>query len=69
MVAVVPKPEKCTREVKLRLGDALLADLKSLAAQLGHDSVSPLIRQVLRQYVYGHATPNRDLLSASVRDE
>jgi len=63
------KPEKCTAEVKLRLGEALLADLKSLAAQQGYDSLSPLIRQVLRQHLYGHATPNRDLLSASVRDE
>lgn len=63
------KPEKCTAEMKLRLGDALLADLKSFAAQQGYDSLSPLIRQVLRQFMYGHVTPNRDLLSAGVRDE
>lgn len=63
------KPEKCTSEVKLRLGDGLLADLKTFAAQQGYDSLSPLIRQILRQHMYGHATPNRDLLSAGVRDE
>lgn len=63
------KPEKCTAEVKLRLGDTLLADIKTLAAQQGFDSLSPLIRQILRHYLYGHATPNRDLLSAGVRDE
>jgi metal-responsive CopG/Arc/MetJ family transcriptional regulator len=63
------KTEKCTNEVKLRLGDTLLADLKTLAAQQGYDELSPLIRQILRQHMYGHATPNRDLLSAGVRDE
>lgn len=69
MAAQHLKPEKCTAEVKLRLGDTLLSDLKTLAAQQGHDSLSPLIRQILRCYVYGHATPNRDLLSGGVRDE
>jgi len=69
MTAQKMKPEKCTAEVKLRLGEALLADLKSLAAQQGFDSLSPLIRQVLRHHLYGHATPNRDLLSGGVRDE
>lgn len=69
MVAQRLKPEKSTREVKIRLGDTLLADLKTLAAQQGYDELSPLIRQILRQHMYGHATPNRDLLSAGVRDE
>lgn len=69
MVAQRPKPEKCTHEVKVRLGDTLLADLKSLAAQQGFEEISPLIRQILRYHMYGHATPNRDLLSAAVRDE
>ena len=63
------KAEKCTREVKLRLGETLLNDLRSLAAQQGYDELSPLIRQILRHHMYGHATPNRDLLSAAVRDE
>jgi metal-responsive CopG/Arc/MetJ family transcriptional regulator len=63
------KPEKCSIEVKMRLGETLLADLKTLAAQQGFDSLSPLIRQILRHHLYGHATPNRDLLSAGVRDE
>lgn len=63
------KSEKCTAEVKLRLGETLLADLKTLAAQHGYDSLSPLIRQILRYHLYGHATPNRDLLSSGVRDE
>lgn len=63
------KAEKCTEELKLRLGTELLVDLRSLAAQQGYDSLSPYIRLVLRRHVYGHATPNRDLLSAGVRDE
>ena len=69
MVAQHLKPEKCAHEVKLRLGPTLLADLKTLAAQHGYDELSPLIRQILRCHMYGHATPNRDLLSAAVRDE
>lgn len=63
------KTEKCTQLVPVRLGDGLLADLKSYAAQMGYDSLSPVIRQILRQHMYGHATPNRDLLSAGVSDE
>jgi len=69
MTAQHLKPEKCSHEVKLRLGATLLADLKTLAAQQGYDELSPLIRQILRCHMYGHATPNRDLLSAAVRDE
>ena len=69
MVAQRIKPEKANREVKLRLGETLLTDLRSLAAQKGYDELSPLIRQILREHMYGHATPNRDLLSAAVRDE
>lgn len=63
------KPEKCTHEVKLRLGSTLLADLKTLAAQQGYDELSPLIRQILRLHMYGHATPNRDLLSGAVSSD
>lgn len=63
------KTEKCTQLVPVRLGDGLLADLKSYAARMGYDSLSPVIRQILRQHMYGHATPNRDLLSAGVSDE
>lgn len=61
--------EKCTEEIKLHLGEKLKADLKELAAQRGHDSLSPYIRQVLRQHVYGQLNPHRDLLAGAVRDE
>lgn len=69
MAAQNLKAEKCTKPVVIRLGDTLTADLKTYAAQLGYDSLSPVIRQILRQHMYGHATPNRDLLSAGVSDE
>ena len=62
------RAEKCTEEVKLHLGEKLKADLKELAAVKGHDTLSPFIRQILREYVYGHLTPHRDLLAGAVRD-
>lgn len=63
------KREKCTEEIKLHLPDKLKADLKELAALNGHDSLSPFIRQILREYAYGKLTPHRDLLAGAVRDE
>ncbi len=61
--------EKCTEEIKLHLGEKLKLDLKELAALHGHDSLSPFIRQTLREFAYGKLSPNRDLLAGSVRDE
>ena len=60
--------EKCTEEIKLHLGEKLKADLNEMAAVSGHDSLSPFIRQILREYVYGKLSPYRDLLAGSVRD-
>ena len=60
--------EKCTEEIKLHLGEKLKADLKELAALAGHDSLSPYIRQVLREHVYGKLSPHRDLLAGTVCD-
>lgn len=61
--------EKNTEGVKLHLGEKLKADLKELAALQGHDSLSPFIRQILREYAYGKISPYRDLLAGAVRDE
>lgn len=69
MTAQKLKPEKASHPVVIRLGETLLADLKSLAAQQGYDELSPLIRQILRLHMYGHATPNRDLLSGAVSSD
>lgn len=69
MAAQPLKPEKACNLVPIRLPDTLLADLKTYAAQQGYDSLSPVIRQILRQHMYGHVTPNRDLLSAGVSNE
>ncbi len=63
------KREKCTEEIKLHLGEKLKADLKELAALKGHDSLSPFIRQILREFIYGKLSPHRDLLAGTVRDE
>jgi ribbon-helix-helix protein, copG family len=63
------RQEKCTEEIKLHLGEKLKADLKELAAARGHDSLSPFIRQILREYAYGQLNPHRDLLAGAVRDE
>lgn len=63
------RPEKMTEEIKLHLGERLKLDLRDLAATQGHDSLSPFIRQVLREYVYGKISPHRDLMSGNVRDE
>ncbi|MDU4299952.1 MAG: ribbon-helix-helix protein, CopG family [Eikenella corrodens] len=63
------KREKCTEEVKLHLPEKLKADLKTLAAVRGYDSLSPLIRQLLREKLYGEVTPNQDLLAGAVRDD
>ena len=60
--------EKCTEEIKLHLGEKLKGDLKELAALAGHDSLSPFIRQILREHVYGKLSPHRDLLAGTVRD-
>lgn len=61
--------DKCTEEIKLHLPEKLKADLKELAAVRGHDSLSPFIRQVLREFAYGQLSPHRDLLAGAVRDE
>ena len=61
--------EKCTEEIKLHLPNKLKEDLKEAAAIAGHDSLSPFIRQVLREHLYGHINPHRDLLAGAVRDE
>ncbi|ULJ60805.1 ribbon-helix-helix domain-containing protein [Wielerella bovis] len=63
------KPEKCTAEIKLHLGDTLKADLKTIAARNGFDNLSGFIRHILRLYVYGNLTPNRDVLADNVRDD
>ncbi|BBE09647.1 Uncharacterized protein MCB1EB_1486 [Mycoavidus cysteinexigens] len=63
------KREKCTEEIKLHLGEKLKTDLKELAALKGHDSLSPFIRQILREFIYGKLSPHRDLLAGTVRDE
>ena len=63
------RSEKCTEEIKLHLGEKLKADLKELAVREGHESLSPYIRQILREFVYGKHMPNRDVLAGAVRDE
>lgn len=63
------RSEKCSEEIKLHLGERLKLDLRDLAATHGHDSLSPFIRQILREYVYGKVSPYRDLLSGNVRDQ
>lgn len=62
------KREKCTEELKLHLGEKLKSDLKELAVAQGHDSLSPFIRQILREYAYGKLSPYKDLLAGAVRD-
>lgn len=61
--------EKCIADTKVYLGEKLKSDLKELAAVKGHDSLSPFIRQILREFVYGKLSPHRDLLAGTVRDE
>jgi hypothetical protein len=61
--------EKCTESIKLWLGEILYFDLKAEAAKQGFDSLSTFIRKILREYLYGKITPQRDLLAGAVRDD
>ncbi|MDE1971342.1 MAG: hypothetical protein KGI50_07250 [Patescibacteria group bacterium] len=61
--------EKCTDEVKLKLGDIMKADLKVEAARNGFDSINPLIRKIIREYLYGKCGSRRDSLPETFRDE
>jgi metal-responsive CopG/Arc/MetJ family transcriptional regulator len=64
--------EKCTDDIRVWLGETLRNDLKVLAAKHGFDSLSPFIRKILREFVYGHyghGNEQRDLLAGTVRDE
>ena len=63
------KHEKCLLSIKLYLGEKLYADLKMMAAQRGYESLSPLIRILLCEKLYGESTPRQDLLAGLVRDE
>jgi len=64
-----PGREKCTDVIRVHLGETLKSDLRVVAARQGSDSLSSFIRRVLRDYVYGHGTEQRDLLAERVRDE
>jgi hypothetical protein len=44
-----------------RLGGTLKSDLKVGGAKEGFDSLSPYIRKILREYMYGHGSDQRDL--------
>jgi hypothetical protein len=60
--------EKCSEETKVWLGETLKSDLKVAAAKEGFDSLSPFIRKILREWMYGHGSEQRDLLAGTVRD-
>jgi hypothetical protein len=60
--------EKCSEEAKMWLGETLMSDLKVQAAKEGFDSLSPFMRKILREYMYGHGSDQRDLLAGTVRD-
>ena len=64
-----PLREKCTDDIRVWLGETLKSDLKVAAAKQGFDSLSPFIRRILREYMYGHGSEQRDLLAGTVRDE
>ncbi|BBE09702.1 Uncharacterized protein MCB1EB_1541 [Mycoavidus cysteinexigens] len=63
------KREKLTDDIRVWLGEKLKADLKELAAAKGYGSLSPFIRLVLSEFVYGKLRPDRDLMAGRVRDE
>jgi hypothetical protein len=64
-----PRREKCTDDIRVWLGGTLKSDLKVGAAKEGFESLSPYIRKILREYMYGHGSDQRDLLAEAVRDE
>jgi hypothetical protein len=61
--------EKCTEDARIWLGETLKSDLKVEAAKQGFDSLSPFLRKIVREWMYGHANEQRDLLAGTVRDE
>jgi hypothetical protein len=63
------RKEKCTEEIKLHLGPHLKVDLERLCAKAGQEALSPFIRQLLSEVVYGKLNPHGDLMAASVRAE
>lgn len=64
----VPRNEKCTEEIKLKLGEIMKADLTVEAAEMGFESVNPLIRKILREYLYGKCGHRRDYLPETFGD-
>lgn len=64
----MPRNEKCTEEIKLKLGEIMKADLTVEAADQGFESVNPLIRKILREYLYGKCGNRRDYLPETFRD-
>ncbi len=65
----MPRREKCNDDIRVHLGETLKSDLKVIAARQGFDSLSAYIRNILREFAYGHISEGRDLLAGTVRDE
>jgi len=61
--------EKNLSEIKLHLGETLKADAKVQAASEGFEKLSPFIRKVLRAYLYGKVSPNREQMAEMVGDD
>ena len=61
--------EKKTEDVKLHLGETLKSDLKVQASNEGFEELSPFIRKILRMYLYGKVSPNREQMAEMVRDD
>lgn len=59
--------EKNTERVELYVGEQMLADLSTVALTAGFDELSPYIRKVLREHVYGHFSGQSSLLEAPKR--
>lgn len=61
--------ENCTEETKLKFGEIMKADLKREAARAGFDSINPLIRKIVREWLYGKCGTGRDSLPETFGDE
>lgn len=61
--------EKCTEDVRVHMSETLKSDLKVAAAKAGFESLSPFIKKILREYMYGHSSEQRDLLAETIRDD
>lgn len=64
--------EKNSEEIKVWLNETLKRDLSDIAFMQGFDSLSPFIRKILSEYVYGHGEHFKrqmHLLAGTLKDE